>query len=515
LSLDAVLLVDQSRLKAVSELPEEVGALVLLFDGVRSLREVVLASGTDEVLALEGVARLANLGVLVRRGEQAQAPERDSRVRALHPVADAPERAGAPEPPLSGDPSPGEGRPAASLFESTETLDQTLLRQLSAFRIRPVADRMDTVPASPELTAFVRQIEPPHAREPAANGSPPDPGSATPPDEEDAPASAERAPETSTPRAPELAPAVGDPNAAEEGAPEPGREPLDDSDELAATLGEEESFAAELEKIVAPERPPDRRWLILGVIGTAAVAVLAGLAVVISTRPPAREPAEEVERPAAVGAAASGATSVQEPSAPAEPPKISEAQSAPAPSSAQPHEHEQNAGPPAPAPQTSADLAARSPAPEPGASAADAAPPAVQKALYGEDKAGAPDDTAASGRSKAKTALARGMRLYKSGRHAEAIAVLEDVTRDHPRLAPAWVYLGLARFDGRDNEGAEQAAHKALAIAPRNGRALMLLASIHLDSGEPEKAREELQRYLDLYPNGPFAPEARQLLLQH
>jgi Flp pilus assembly protein TadD len=107
------------------------------------------------------------------------------------------------------------------------------------------------------------------------------------------------------------------------------------------------------------------------------------------------------------------------------------------------------------------------------------------------------------------------MRLYKSGRHVEAIAVLEDVTRDHPRLAPAWVYLGLARFDGRDNAGAEQAANKALAIAPRNGRALMLLASIHLDSGEREKAREALQRYLDLYPNGPFAPEARQLLLQH
>jgi tetratricopeptide (TPR) repeat protein len=299
-----------------------------------------------------------------------------------------------------------------------------------------------------------------------------------------------------------------------QGEPESARVALDHSDELAAARGEEESFAAELEKIVAPEHPPDRRWLILGVIGTAAVAVLAGLAVVISTRPPAREPAEEVDRSAALGAAAPGATTLKETSAPAPPPKISEAQSAPAPSSAQPDEREESAAAPAPAPQTSADLAARSPGPEPGGSADDAAPPtSLQKALYDEDAAGG--GTAASGRSKAQTALARGMRLYKSGRHAEAIAILEDVTRDHPRLAPAWVYLGLARFDGqRDNAGAEKAANKALAIAPRNGRALMLLASIHLDSGEQEKAREELQRYLDLYPNGRYAPEARQLLLQ-
>jgi Flp pilus assembly protein TadD len=106
------------------------------------------------------------------------------------------------------------------------------------------------------------------------------------------------------------------------------------------------------------------------------------------------------------------------------------------------------------------------------------------------------------------------MRLYKSGRHREAIAVLEGVTRENPRLVPAWVYLGLARYDARDSAGAERAANRALAMSPRNGRALMLLASIHLEAGEPEKAREKLNRYLELYPNGQFASEARQLLLQ-
>jgi regulator of sirC expression with transglutaminase-like and TPR domain len=40
----------------------------------------------------------------------------------------------------------------------------------------------------------------------------------------------------------------------------------------------------------------------------------------------------------------------------------------------------------------------------------------------------------------------------------------------------------------------------------------MLLAAIYLDEQEPALATAELQRYLELEPNGPYAAQARQLL---
>jgi DNA-binding response OmpR family regulator/TolA-binding protein len=525
-SLDAVLVVEPSKLKAISEVPEEVSAVVLLFEGARTVRDVVLESGLDEVLALEAVGRLTAMGVLVRKGGGEQAPERDARVRALHPVGETVERADATESAPSVRSSADEGRTATSLFESTETLDESILRQLSAFRIRPVADRMDTVPASPELTAFVRHVEPPETRESPPPDEPGSIGRSADDDASDDDASDDDAsldsstPETSMLRVPlHVMSARGGASSTENGTSK-AEASADDSVDPAARA-EEEYFAAELEKIVAPERPPDRRWLIVGVIGTAAVAVLAGLAVVISTR----SPAPDAPRASREGIAAEQPSPPRAPGAPAVERRAGslEAQTVPASAAGMAVGRESSAAGTETTPAGTAAAAAegRPSAQEPSAVAAGA-----ERAGSIPDSPGVPETSQAGfprepgaaaatpAANSAQAALARGVRLYKAGRQREAVAVLEDVTRRHPRFAPAWVYLGLARFDGRDNAGAEQAARRALAISPRNGRALMLLASIHLDAGHPEKAREQLERYLELYPKGAFANEARQLLLQ-
>jgi cytochrome c-type biogenesis protein CcmH/NrfG len=68
------------------------------------------------------------------------------------------------------------------------------------------------------------------------------------------------------------------------------------------------------------------------------------------------------------------------------------------------------------------------------------------------------------------------------------------------------------RIDAHDEGGAEEAAMRAAAVDPSDPRALLLLARIHLRRGQPDRARTELNRVLDLEASGPRAEEARALL---
>jgi DNA-binding response OmpR family regulator len=110
--------------------------------------------------------------------------------------------------------------------------------------------------------------------------------------------------------------------------------------------------------------------------------------------------------------------------------------------------------------------------------------------------------------------LADGMKLYDEGKMAEAAAVLAQVVDAHPDSAPAWLMLGLARFDSGDTVGAQDAAVRATELDPKAGRAHLLMASIHIVNQDKEKADAELKAYLVLEPDGESAVEARQLLAQ-
>jgi hypothetical protein len=63
--LDAVIEVDAEVLaERLASLPDDVNALVRLFDGRRTLREVIAGSGRDEVEAAAALSRLHEQGVL-------------------------------------------------------------------------------------------------------------------------------------------------------------------------------------------------------------------------------------------------------------------------------------------------------------------------------------------------------------------------------------------------------------------------------------------------------------------
>lgn|GEM_PF-2106989 len=109
-------------------------------------------------------------------------------------------------------------------------------------------------------------------------------------------------------------------------------------------------------------------------------------------------------------------------------------------------------------------------------------------------------------------ALVSATRLYDEGKLKEATAALEKLVGQDSSNTNAWMLLGLARFDSNDIAGAEEAANTVLSIDPKVARAYLLRATILIQAKKRPEATAEIQKYLDLEPNGPFADEAKALL---
>jgi len=185
LPLDSRLVVDFARLApALKSLPDGVNRVVQLFDGFRSLQEVLVDSPYNETLSLEVATRLYLMGVVgperprsvAGRGnaeerEVAQEGQADRLMRALFdgeaaraPVEPSPE----PHQPQADDwfeeptgagldvADPVGGWTAASASQVTQGLPAELERQLEAFQIRPQVEELEAMPDAEELRTFLR-----------------------------------------------------------------------------------------------------------------------------------------------------------------------------------------------------------------------------------------------------------------------------------------------------------------------------------------------------------------------
>jgi CheY-like chemotaxis protein len=99
----------------------------------------------------------------------------------------------------------------------------------------------------------------------------------------------------------------------------------------------------------------------------------------------------------------------------------------------------------------------------------------------------------------------------KTGASFQSAQAPSAIPSSHPGTM-SWLMVGRARFDSGDHRGAEEAAAMALQMNPNDGGAMMLRVSVFLATHQREKAAEELKRYLQTHPDGPYAEEARQLL---
>lgn len=109
-------------------------------------------------------------------------------------------------------------------------------------------------------------------------------------------------------------------------------------------------------------------------------------------------------------------------------------------------------------------------------------------------------------------ALAEAKNLYEAGRLKEALEALDRVVATEASSVRAWQLMGMARYDNGDARGAEEAARTVLALAPDYADAYLLLATLHIDAGKKDDAKAELEKYLEIEPNGPHANEAKALL---
>jgi hypothetical protein len=465
--LDAHLQVDFSRLATLLPgVPDEVNGVMRLFDGHRSVREVVLESCVDEVLTLEVATRLYLMGVVV--------PVQVEFV-SERPLRKAPPSWVVPLPPRKSKPPYARGpRPAGdedvedwsteSISEAAAHLGQPLSpelsRQLEAFnvglvvestlpsaeqrRLRAFADSgLDDVAVEASLESVAQERL---GRRWEARSVPP---------------------RTVTPvLVPQVLPEAQVPSRRTLGDPRRTVTPLLMPAVAARTHSAAmESLEADFFSVEPAPHPPVKdgsrlsKWAILAV--AAVLVLLAGLGLELF-RSPVRPQGSVTQK--AVG----GALPSLAPDSVRGPAKGAVAGASPESSSL--------AKPVATAPHVELPTLASSEAID------------VSESL---------DDA---------------RRAYEGGEYGKAARILEQVTLDAPASAQAWLLLALARYDRRELPGARAALDKAQMLDPRSPRAHILEATMRQEGGDKVGAKASLQQALAVDPQGPFATEARALL---
>jgi TonB family protein len=102
----------------------------------------------------------------------------------------------------------------------------------------------------------------------------------------------------------------------------------------------------------------------------------------------------------------------------------------------------------------------------------------------------------------AQGARERGIELYEQGKFAEAIRVLQPLSKakETKRDASVWNYLGMAYKDGGELKKARKALEKAVALDPRSSPFRVNLAYVYLASRKVNAAQSEIARAIELDP---------------
>jgi len=106
----------------------------------------------------------------------------------------------------------------------------------------------------------------------------------------------------------------------------------------------------------------------------------------------------------------------------------------------------------------------------------------------------------------------RADRLRHEGRYGEATRSVEEGLRRAPTSAAGHLLAGYLHLAAREVEPAREAFQSVLALDPDHPRALLGLARIAIEAGDPDAARPALSRALQYHPDFPEARALEEML---
>jgi hypothetical protein len=548
-ALDRRLEVDVVRLgERLAKVPDGANALLRLFDGRRTLAQVIEAAPGGDLAAADIVARLVGDGILRELGE---ATPRDGA-----PLA--------PEPPRAAfAPEPGEAPHGGGVdWFAGPVGPEAVVAPVASWVLTPMESEERAAPRPPSSEAGRDWLEPPltssepsGAAGPATQGRagpprpaprfsipvpppgtlPPPPSVAEtlaryrvvprplkPPEPEPDPVAAPAAPDS---RPAETIPEPVGPAPTRVVAPEPERiAPVLAPSEKRSRPFESASLPLHLEVPPVRSRPPPapaRRSVLphvaLGAI--VIVAIAAGAAVTrrpaLDAPPPAAtaappsvpEKAAAVVSPGAPRPAPSddrrAAPAAAAPAAPTESVETAETRGQAAPGAEPPARPA--AQPSAPVAETTAPVAvaARPPVRLPDTASSSSAAPSAARPV--------PTPSPAIGEADTRKLLAAADRKYEAGRYADAIADYRRAIALRPTPA-ARVSLARALYDAHRSPDAMRELDRVIEANPSDASAWLLRGDIHQGEGRPDDAREAYRRFLEIEPHGEQARVVRMIL---
>jgi len=109
-------------------------------------------------------------------------------------------------------------------------------------------------------------------------------------------------------------------------------------------------------------------------------------------------------------------------------------------------------------------------------------------------------------------ALAGGETLLKRGKYRAAVAEFRKAVALRPDSVPALLALGDAFLEGDQLRNAVKPLQQAAQLDPRNARAQLLLGTVFQGLGREKEAILAYKRYLELEPHGEFAGDVRAIV---
>ncbi|MCC6811598.1 MAG: response regulator [Deltaproteobacteria bacterium] len=122
------------------------------------------------------------------------------------------------------------------------------------------------------------------------------------------------------------------------------------------------------------------------------------------------------------------------------------------------------------------------------------------------------DDDPATRKDAFRKQLAKGHMLYKKGNVRGAIGEYQKALEMNPTSEAALLAMGNAHYELDENDKAIDFLNRAISANGRLAPAYLTLGTIYQNQGQKQKAVGAYEKYLQYDPNGKFAPDVRNIL---